>query len=85
MTGHAPSVVDAGWPEFAPDVLATEEVTMAIQVNGKVRDQMRVPRDLPEEEIKARALAHGRIPELIDGKPLKKAIVVPNRLVSLVI
>jgi leucyl-tRNA synthetase len=85
MTGHAPSVVDAGWPEFDPAVLATGEVTMAIQVNGKVREQMQVPRDLPEEEVKARALAHGRIPTLIDGKPLKKAIVVPNKLVSLVV
>ncbi|MGH7571140.1 MAG: leucine--tRNA ligase [Gemmatimonadota bacterium] len=85
MTGHEPSVVDAGWPGFDPAVLATGEVTMAIQVNGKVREQMQVPRDLPEEEVKARALAHGRIPTLIDGKPLKKAIVVPNRLVSLVV
>ncbi|MGH7563717.1 MAG: leucine--tRNA ligase [Gemmatimonadota bacterium] len=85
MTGHEPSVVDAGWPAFDPAILATGEVTMAIQVNGKVREQMQVPRDLPEEEVKARALAHGRIPNLIDGKPLKKAIVVPNKLVSLVV
>ena len=85
MAGHAPSVVDAGWPDFDPAVLATGEVTMAIQVNGKVREQMQVPRDLPEEEVKARALAYGRIPTLIDGKPLKKAVVVPNKLVSLVV
>lgn len=85
MTGRVPSVVDARWPSYDPAILATVEVTMAIQVNGKVRDQMQVPRDLPDDEVKARALAHGRIPILIDGKPLKKAVVVPNKLVSLVV
>jgi leucyl-tRNA synthetase len=85
VTGREPSVVDAEWPTYDPGVLATEEVTMVIQVNGKVRDQMKVPRDLPEGELRARALAHGRIPELIDGKPVKKSVVVPNKLVSLVV
>ena len=85
VTGREPSVVDAEWPTYDGGVLVTEEVTMVIQVNGKVRDQMKVPRDLPEGELRARALAHGRIPELIDGKPVKKSVVVPNKLVSLVV
>jgi leucyl-tRNA synthetase len=85
MTGREPSVVDAGWPEYDPQVLATGEVTVAIQLNGKVRDEMRVPRDLPDDELKDRAARHGRIPELLDGRPIRKAIVVPNKLVSLVV
>jgi leucyl-tRNA synthetase len=85
ITGHEPSVVDAAWPSYDPAILETVQVTMAIQVNGKVRERMQVPRDLPDEEVKSRALAHGRIPTLIDGKPLKKAVVVPNKLVSLVV
>ncbi|HUP01633.1 MAG TPA: leucine--tRNA ligase [Gemmatimonadota bacterium] len=85
MIGRKPPVVDAPWPEYDPDVLATEEVTVVIQVNGKVRDEMRVARDLPEKEIEALALTHGRIPTLIDGKAVRKVVVVPNRLVNLVV
>jgi leucyl-tRNA synthetase len=85
MLGRQPSVVDAGWPDFDPRVLATGEVTVAIQLNGKVREEMRVPRDLPESELRERAERHGRIPDLLDGRPIRKAIVVPNKLVSLVV
>jgi hypothetical protein len=46
---------------------------------------MRVPRDLSEDELKDRAARHGRIPGLLEGRPIRKAIVVPNRLVSLVV
>ncbi|HUF89542.1 MAG TPA: leucine--tRNA ligase [Gemmatimonadota bacterium] len=85
VLGREPSIVDAPWPAFDPAVLATDEVTVAIQVNGKVREEMRVPRDLPDEEVKARASRHGRIPELLGDRPVRKAIVVPNKLVSLVV
>jgi leucyl-tRNA synthetase len=85
MIGREAPIVDAGWPEYDPHVLATGEVTVAIQLNGKVRDEMRVPRDLPEDELKDRAARHGRIPDLIEGRPIRKAIVVPNKLVSLVV
>ncbi len=85
MTGHDPPVIDAGWPDYDPEILRTEEVTVVIQVNGKVRDEMRVPRDLSDEEVEARALVHGRIPELLDGRQVRKVIVVPNKLVSLVV
>ncbi|HUP18607.1 MAG TPA: leucine--tRNA ligase [Gemmatimonadota bacterium] len=83
--GRAPSVVGAEWPLADPAILATAEVTVAIQVNGKVRDEMRVPRGLSNEEVEARALAHGRIPELLDGERPKRVVVVPDRLVNLVV
>jgi leucyl-tRNA synthetase len=85
MLGRAPSVVDAGWPEYDPAVVMTDEVTIVIQVNSKVREQMRAPRDLPEKEVEARALAHGRIPSLLDGTRPRRVIVVPNKLVNLVV
>ena len=66
-------------------MLASAEVTVAIQLNGKVREEMRVPRDLPEDDLRDRAARHGRIPALLDGRPIRKAIVVPNKLVSLVV
>jgi len=83
--GHQPSVVDAPWPAYDESILRTDEVTVVIQVNGKVRDQMQVPRDLADDEVVARALEHGRIPGIVDGSPLRKSIVVANRLVNLVI
>jgi hypothetical protein len=46
---------------------------------------MRVPRDLSEDELKELAARHGRIPELLEGRPIRKAFVVPNKLVSLVV
>ncbi len=82
--GREPSVVDAAWPEWDPAILETAEVTVVIQVNGKVRDEMRVPRGLPKEDLESRALAHGRIPGLIDGPP-RRVVVVPDRLVNLVL
>jgi leucyl-tRNA synthetase len=85
MTGHDPPLIDAGWPDYDPEILRTEEVTIVIQVNGKVRDEIRVPRDLPDQEVEAQALAHGRIPEILDGRQVRKVIVVPNKLVSLVV
>jgi len=83
--GRAPSVVDAEWPSYDPEILRTEEVVVVIQINGKVRDEMRIPRDLSEEEVRRRAAEHGRIPQILEGRPIRKAIVVPNRLVSLVV
>jgi leucyl-tRNA synthetase len=85
MTGRQPPLIDAGWPDYDPEILRTEEVTVVIQINGKVREEMSVPRDLPDQEVEARALAHGRIPELLDGQQVRKVIVVPNKLVSLVV
>ncbi len=84
-TGHAPSIVDAPWPKHDPEVLATEEVTVVIQINGKVREEMQVARGLSDDAMRALALAHGRIPALLEGRPVRKAVVVPNRLVSLVV
>jgi leucyl-tRNA synthetase len=85
MIGRQPSIADATWPDYDPRVLVTEEVTIVIQVNGKVREQMRAPRDLPKDEVEARALVHGRIPQLLDGTRPRRVVVVPNKLVNLVV
>ena len=83
-TGRDESILDAGWPVHDPAVLATEEVAVVIQVDGRVREQMRIPRDLPEHEVRRRAVAHGRIPALLDGREVAQVVVVPNRLVNVV-
>ncbi|MFO1254686.1 MAG: leucine--tRNA ligase [Sphingomonadaceae bacterium] len=77
-------IADAPWPEFDPALLIEDEVTIAIQVLGKLRDTITVAKGLPREEIEALALASDKVQRALDGKAVKKVIVVPDRLVNLV-
>ena len=77
-------VADAPWPAADPALLVDDEVTIAIQVNGKLRDTLTAPKGMPRDEIEALALGSDKIVRLLDGKPPRKVIVVPDRLVNLV-
>ncbi len=77
-------VADAAWPPVDPALLVEDEVTIAIQVLGKLRDTITVAKGLPREEIEALALASDKVQRALDGKAVKKVIVVPDRLVNLV-
>ncbi len=77
-------IADAAWPEVNPALLIEDEVTIAIQVNGKLRDTLTMPRGTPNDTVEAAALASDKIVRLLDGKPPRKVIVVPDRLVNLV-
>ena len=72
----------ADWPVADPALLVEEEVTLVVQVNGKLRDSLVVARGLPRDEVEAAALASGKIARALDGKPVRKVIVVPDRLVK---
>ncbi len=85
VTGHTASVFEESWPEFDPELTKTPEVELAIQVNGKVRSRLTVPVDTSREEIEALALADAKVQSQINGKSVKKVIVVPNKLVNVVI
>jgi len=82
--GESGLVANAAWPEADPSLLVDDEVTIAIQVNGKLRDTLTAPKGAPREEIEALALGSARIIQLLEGKAPKKVIVVPDRLVNLV-
>ncbi len=77
-------IADAAWPPVDPALLVEDEVTIAIQVLGKLRDTITVPKGMPREEIEALALASDKVQRALDGKAVKKVIVVPDRLVNLV-
>ncbi len=77
-------IADAAWPSVDPALLVEDEVTVAIQVLGKLRDTITVAKGLPREEIEALALASDKVQRALDGKAVKKVIVVPDRLVNLV-
>lgn len=76
---------DADWPKYDPAALIEDEVEIVFQVNGKLRDKARVPIQATKEEIEKIALASGRVQEFMEGKPAKKVIVVPGKLVNIVV
>ena len=82
--GGAGMVADADWPEFDPALLIDDQVTLAVQVNGKLRDTLTVPRGLPKDEAEALALASGKVQRQLAGASPRKVIVVPDRLVNIV-
>ncbi|WP_425229034.1 leucine--tRNA ligase [Sphingomonas sp.] len=77
-------IADAPWPAVDPALLVDDRVTIAIQVNGKLRDTLTLPKGVTREEAEAAALASDKIVSFLAGKPPKKVIVVPDRLVNLV-
>lgn len=85
MMGHEESVHVSRWPEWDEDLVKEEVVTLAVQVNGKVRAEIVVPVDIGEEEAIETAKLDEKVAEHIKGKDIKKTIYVPGRLVSLVI
>jgi leucyl-tRNA synthetase len=83
--GHESSVHISNWPQWDENLVAEEVITLAVQVNGKVRSEIIVPADITEKEAIAAAKADEGIIKHIEGKKIKKEIYVPGRLVSLVI
>jgi leucyl-tRNA synthetase len=77
-------IADASWPSFDPAMLIDDEVTIAVQVNGKLRETMTAPRGLPKDEAEARALALPKVQSQLGGGSPRKVIVVPDRLVNIV-
>ncbi|MCU6454220.1 leucine--tRNA ligase [Sphingomonas sp. A2-49] len=82
--GFAGLIADAAWPAVDPALLVEDEVTIAVQVNGKLRDTLTVAKDIARDELEAMALASDKIARILDGKAPKKVIVVPGRLVNIV-
>jgi leucyl-tRNA synthetase len=83
--GHAEAVIDVSWPTPDPQALTQDAIELVVQVNGKLRGRVTVPTDASEEQIKTAALADENVHKWIEGKPLRKVIVVPGKLVSIVI
>ncbi|HWR72395.1 MAG TPA: leucine--tRNA ligase, partial [Nitrospirota bacterium] len=79
--GNKASVAHAVWPQYDPDAIVATEVTVVVQVNGKVRSKLTLPAGLSEKEIEAAALADPKVREYTDGKQPRKVIVVQGKLV----
>jgi leucyl-tRNA synthetase len=83
--GHQGSLANASWPAYDPVVAAEEEITIVIQVNGKVRSRIVVPADEDGEKIIAMALGDEKMGKFIEGKKILKKVYVPKRLVNIVV
>jgi leucyl-tRNA synthetase len=82
--GEAGMVVDAAWPTFDPALLVEDQVTLAIQVNGKLRDTLSAPRGLDRAAVEELALGSEKVQRSLEGNAPRKVIVVPDRLVNIV-
>jgi len=85
MLGEKESVFKAAWPAYEESALAEETVAYPVQINGKLRSRIEVAADADEAAIRAAALQDAKIKEWIGGKPVKKVLVIPGRMVSLVV
>jgi leucyl-tRNA synthetase len=84
-TGHSYSIHNQKWPSWSEDLAQVEQITLVIQVNGKLRDRFEVPVSIAEEEAKKLALESAKVKPHIAGKQVVKAIYVPRKLVNLVV
>ncbi len=82
--GNEGLVQQAAWPEWDESLIVEDVITIAVQVNGKLRGEVSVGKDTDPEEIKAKALAHENVARFVTSEP-KKVIYVPGRLVSIVV
>ncbi len=73
------------WPSYDPELATAEEVTIAVQVNGKLRDRLTVPVDISEDELEELALSSEKVKKYLDGKKVLKVIKVPGRLINIVV
>jgi leucyl-tRNA synthetase len=83
--GHAEAVIDVSWPKVDTTALTQDAIELVVQVNGKLRGRVTVPTGANEEQVKAAALADENVQKWVEGKPLRKVIVVPGKLVNIVV
>lgn len=85
ILGNKESIFKSAWPQYDPKMLLEENIELPIQVNGKLRSKIAVPREISEEELKALVLADAKVVTWLDGKPPKKIILVPQKLINIVV
>ncbi len=82
--GHATILAENPWPKADPAMLVDDTVTVAVQVNGKLRGTIELPKDCPKDEAEAAALALPNVQQQLEGKAPRKVIVVPGKIVNIV-
>jgi len=83
--GHGQAVIECHWPDVDESALVQESVELVVQVNGKVRGRISVAADAQQADIEAAASGEENVLKHITGKPVRKIIIVPGKLVNVVI
>ncbi len=83
--GNDASIANSVWPQYDTEAIVSSEVTIVVQVNGKVRSKLTIPAGAPDEKTKAAALADPKVRDYTHGKSPKKVIVVQDKLVNIVV
>jgi leucyl-tRNA synthetase len=84
-TGHDYSIHNQGWPKWDEALAKEEEITLVIQVNGKLRDRITVPVSITEDEARALAMDSQKVKAYLGDRKVASAIYIPGRLVNLVV
>ena len=82
--GHEGLAVMADWPKFDKNLAEDSVVTIAVQLNGKMRGTIEMPKDTPQSDVEKAALSLENIQRQTEGKVIRKVIVVPNKIVNIV-
>jgi leucyl-tRNA synthetase len=80
-----PGLAYQPWPKFDPALLVEKTIEMPVQVNGKLRDRIVISADATAAEVESAALACEKLKPFLEGKPVKKIIIIPKRLVNIVV
>jgi leucyl-tRNA synthetase len=83
--GNKGTIANAAWPQYDPEAIVVSEITVVVQVNGKVRSKLTLPAGISDKDIEAAALADPKVKEFTSGKAPKKVIVVQGKLVNVVV
>ena len=83
--GHDGSVFDARWPEWDESLVVEDQIEVVIQVSGKTRGRVSVPRDAEQDAVLAAAQEDAAVRRFTEGKEVRKVVYVPNRLLNLVV
>ena len=83
--GKSGTTFEQSWPTFDPEIAKADTITIVVQVNGKVRDRLDVPADMPSSQIERLAVESEKVKEHLGGKSPRKVIVVPGKLVNIVV
>ena len=85
LLGHKESISKEKWPKFNPKNIIDEEIELVVQVNGKVRDRLTVPKDISGQDAEQLALKSEKVKKFTSGKEVRKVIYVSGRLVNIVV
>ena len=83
--GHTEPLIDATWPKSDPTVLEQNEIEMVVQINGKLRGKITVTKNAKQKQIENQAVEDEKVKRNLEGKTIKKIIVIPERLVNIVV